>query len=705
MTNQTDSLSNFYALLIGIDNYLPNPWYGSLGGCVRDIQLVEGYLQNTLKIPSERIFKLTSPLPNAVDSFVTQDSLPTYENIVKAFSQLTEKLPENAQVYIHYSGHGGFATTIYPELKRGNQPDEAIVPMDIGESQARYLRDVELATLIKRMTDKGLIVTVILDSCHSGGATRGDDSVIRGLDGAPDDTPRNQESLVGSREELIANWRLLTQGVDASSLSGKWLPQTRDYVLLAACRPSELAREYAVNGKDRHGALTYWTIDTLTSSVSGLTYKSLHDRVSAKIQSKFPQKQTPMLLGESGRFVFGSDSIQLQFAVNVLEVVEENSKPKSVQLNAGLAQGLTVGTRFAIYPLGTTDFTDKEKIQAIVEIRGAGAAKASAEVIEIVRQEKIEAGAQAVMQSAPVNLIRGVRLFKKQVGDKDNELPPELVDKQDEALKAVERFIEGNGWLKLVSNEQEKADYQVAINRKSEYEICLGIPIENLRPALTIGDSDAARKVVQRLVHLAKYQAVQEIDNQFSTLGKNLEVELLTQENWQPGDPIEPHPFSDRQNPTIDSGDYVFLRIKNISSSKTFNIVALDSDATWAISQIALFESEAIFEEFQPGREEIIPLQLTVPDGKEYEKVKESIKVFALLGAADFRWLELPSLDEPTGSRSANAKQGNSPLEKLMEAIGADADAQPPEPRAAVRVFDPNQEWTTKQVTINIINN
>lgn len=46
--------------------------------------------------------------------------------------------------------------------------------MDIGEQDSRYLRDVELATLLKRMTDKGMVVTVILDSCHSGGGTRSD---------------------------------------------------------------------------------------------------------------------------------------------------------------------------------------------------------------------------------------------------------------------------------------------------------------------------------------------------------------------------------------------------------------------------------------------------------------------------------------------------------------------------------------------------
>ena len=55
-------LTNFYALLIGIDFYGQNDLYGNLRGCVADIDLVAGYLQNSLQVPSENICKLTSPL-------------------------------------------------------------------------------------------------------------------------------------------------------------------------------------------------------------------------------------------------------------------------------------------------------------------------------------------------------------------------------------------------------------------------------------------------------------------------------------------------------------------------------------------------------------------------------------------------------------------------------------------------------------------
>jgi Caspase domain len=705
MADKPDKTPNIYALLIGIDYYQPNRLYKNLKGAVRDINLVADYLLKTLKIPSERIFKLTSPNPEVAKTIETKDPEPTYANIVAKFHAITEIAQPGEQVYIHYSGHGGRMTTIYPELKGADQPDEGIVPMDVGNESGRYLRDVELATLLKRMTDKGLIVTVIMDSCHSGEATRGDDIAIRGT-GETDTAPRNSESLVAQRQELIENWRVLTDGIAANITPGFWLPQPRDYVFLAACRPSEYAYEYAVSGKERHGALTYWTIDTLTSSPSGLTYKTLHDRVSAKIQSKFPQM--PMLVGESDRFVFGVDRGSLQYAVNVLEVVEEEvteadsepqKVPKQVRLDAGMANGLSPGARFAIYPFGTTDFTQKNKQWAIVEIASVGASDAWADVIKLLRPGKIEQGSQAVMLSAPVELIRGVRLFKKDIGEKDNQLFQAIKDKEDAALSAVKEALAGNGWLKL-ADAQQKEDYLVAVNQKGEYEICVGTPIQNLTPALKIDDSDAPQKVVKRLVHLVKYQAIQQLSNQFSDLTNKLEVELLTQPNWRPGMPKKPQAFPDPTNLVVKSGEYAFLRIKN-TSSQVLNVGVLDLEPNWAVSRIRLQTSEEIFHPFNPNQEILIPLQIKLPDTGKSSKGAETLKVFATVKPNDFRWLELPSLDEEIAPK-AGLQRDPDPLGQLLAAVGADVDEPPFRMKAAVPIFDPSQEWTTKEIQITL---
>ncbi|MCT7975894.1 caspase family protein [Laspinema olomoucense] len=701
-----NSNSTFYALLIGVDYYLPNPLYKNLQGCVKDINLVADYLKKALKIPTQQIFKLISPHPNTLETVDCQDLPPTYENIVKTFKKITDIAQPQDRVYIHYSGHGGRALTIYPELKGNGQYDEGLVPLDVGELEGHYLRDVELATLLKNMTDKELTVTVILDSCHSGGATRGDCD-IRGSE-SPDFAPRPIDSAVASREELIENWQMLTKG-NGTSLSG--LPPSKDYVLLAACRPTEYAYEYNVNGKDRHGALTYWMIDTLSSTTSPISYKSLYERITAKIQSKFPS-QLPMLLGEANRLVFGRDCLSTPYTVTVMKVDE---KQKQVTLNAGLAQGLSSGTRFAIYPLNTIDFSNKQLQLVIIEVTEVEASSSSAKVLEIdaggiAIKGQIEQGCPAVMVSAPVDLVRRVRLFdQKQAGEKENELPPELVAKQKQALEAVRQDLKDNGWvIELQPNDNREAHYQVAVGRNEEYEICTGMPIKNLRPELKINEQNAAKTVINRLVHLAKYQTVQELDNPASELADCIKFDLCDEKK---------QPFSSSTNLILQDREAVYLRVKN-TSYQTLNIALLDLEPTWAISPISIKGIPAPFYQLQSQEELFIGrIRPTIPEGKGYEQVTETLKLFATRGLADFRWLELTPLDEEFDKKgnlhqeleeiakeftTRGEAQSINPLNNLLITIGSNVNNPPKLTRAMVYEPDPNAEWLTKQIQVTI---
>lgn len=705
----TESASILHVLLIGIDSYKPNRLFKDLRGAVQDINLVETFLKETLNVSPDRIHKLISPNPKdtTIADVRAAGEEPTYENIVKAFDRITQTAQPGEQVYIHYSGHGGRIKTIYPNLKQGNreQTDEGIVPMDIGDTpEGRYIRDVEMTTLLKRMTDKGLIVTVVLDCCNSGGATRGDAEIRSGS--GIDTLERSSDSLVAEREELERNWLELTRD-RAVGVAG--LPQTRDYVLLAACRPNEYAYEYAVNGgTERHGALTYWMIDTLTSMATcgqPLTYKLLHDRVNAQIQSKFPQ-QLPMILGESDRRVFSSDRWSTPYTVSVIKV-----DAGKITLNAGQAQGLSQGTRFSIYPLGTTDFSDKQRQVAIVELTTVEGSTSIAKILQraeggIEVNGNVEPGAPAIMIAAPVDLIRRVRFFHKAKGDKENELPSSLIDQQTGALKAVRQAMTGNGWVVEVE-EGESAHYQVAVGREGEYEISIGSPIQNLRPLLLINEPTAPKQVVDRLVHISKYQIVQSLENSSSKLAQMIDLELLKEDETT---------FDDPQNPVIKDGDQVRLRLTN-NGSQPLKVAVLDLEPTWAISQIPLGGLETPFFQLEAGAKEELPLRMTVPDDEVYQQTKETLKVFAVQrGLADFRWLTLPPLDEPPAPRKAELEQdlkdiaehsvtrgeaeGINPLNDLLSAIGADLDQAPKVTRAATVVVDPKQEWVTKQIQI-----
>ncbi|MCP6760015.1 MAG: caspase family protein [Fischerella sp. CENA71] len=699
-------MNYLYALLIGIDCYLPNELpdgasYRSLKGCVRDINHVEAFLKRQFNLPSEQIYKLTasnvdgSPVPSESPS-----NWPTYENIVRMFQELTLKAQSGDQVYIHYSGHGGRAATIYQEIKREKGSDETLVPLDIGKPTSRYLRDLELAALLQRMVSKGLVITVVLDSCHSGGATRAGDSDIRGADtNTVDTTRRPTESLVASASELVKTWQNLTGRTRNATAVGGMLPDVKDYVLLAACRPSEYAYEYAFNGKERNGALTYWLLDSLQNRSLNLTYNELYSRINAKIHSQF-QQQTPMLLGEGNRLVFGNNYESLQYAVTVMQVNVANN-PVRLKLNAGIVQGVEEGSQFAIYPRGIKDITQEDNYLAVAKITEIDVTDVWAEVIKTLCTGEIEPGASAVMLSAPVDLIRGIRLVEcTPENTKLEDLPPKEINQQV-ALQAVADALAGNGWVKLVAGE-EVADYQVSINKHSEYEICepTGQPFPNLRPPLKVGETDAPAKLVKRLVHLTKYKATEELDNFGTTLTKKLVVELVgKQANYRRTRQPSPQPFNDPSNPSVQAGGTIFLRIRN-EFSQVLNVVVLALSSDWSISLLDILGDNANFVPFDPGQEECIPLKMSLPKG--YQEGTDIFKVFVTVGQANFRWLELPSLDQPippSATRGLNSPRNQ--LEELLAAVGA--DDQPSTSRNVQVVADPSRGWTTKQVTVKVI--
>ena len=665
--------SSLHALLIAIDCYLPNRlpmggYYPSLGGCVSDINRIENFLTQKLGLASDNILKLTASNTGKTEPSEPSEKWPTYDNMVRAFNQVVEKAASGDQVCIYYSGHGGRTKTAYPESKGADGLDETLVPTDIGNSEARYLRDIEIAHLLKKMVDKGLIVTMILDSCHSGGATRGNvGAATRGISEI-DTTKRPTDSLVASTEELSKTWSQLNETSKTRNIeSGSgWLPQSKGYVLLAACKPNESAIEDNF-GDIRSGVLTHYFLESLAKQIGpGFTYKTLHDQVIAKVHSKYPS-QTPLLEGDADRIVFGSDHVQPAFAVNVMDINNENNE---VLLSTGQSQGVKKGSQFAIYPSGVTDFRQVDKRLAIVEITKLGASDSWAKITAKFGQQGIEQGAQAVLVDlGSVNLERKIVLTQQ-----SNDIIPSSIN-QSEALEQIKSAIPtfGKGFILLATGESanEKIDYQVAVNPKGEFEIWdpTGAIIQNLNPPIKISESNAAVRVIQRLVHLAKYNNVLQLDNHDSQspLSRKLKVEFLgLQSNFEPGDKLEiqqlPASIESGNVNSFKEGTYLVLRIQN-NSSQVLNITVLDLQPDWGVTQAYPRSSDSYFMPIDPGKSEDIQLKVSLPQG--YKEGRDVIKVFATVGPTNFRWLELPVLDQPMST-----KNGTRSIGAVLEVLG-----------------------------------
>lgn len=705
-------MSKFYALLIGIDQYLPNRlpgglYYGHLQGCVRDVMRVQKFLIDRMEVPTEHIFTFTATNMGQAQPQEPATQWPTYANILTGFRQITTIAHPGDQVFIHYSGHGGRATTIYPEVKGKNEHDETLVPTDIGNSEDHYLRDLHLAKLLQEMVDKKLNVTLVLDSCHSGGATRGVTATPRGI-GVVDTTPRHSPLAENERQAQIANWQaaMRTSTRNLKPDSG-WLPEPTGYTLLAACRGTELAYEdnFEIDGvQTRSGALTYALLDALSNLGGGLTYKMLHDRVVAKVHAYF-DLQTPMLHGDGTRTVFGIGQTRSTYRVNVRQVDVAN---KRVQLDAGQSGLVRKGVQFAIYPPATLDAVRSAQRLAIATVADVGAVDAWADITQVLKDEPIQQGAQALLfNPGNTRLQRTVRMVLQ------DDLPGTI--DQASALQAVVDLIRGGeGSFVRLATAAQTADFHITVDKASNYVIgdSANAALPNLRPALPISDPQSAQTVVTRLTHLTQYRNVRELANyeESSPLSNKLRVEAFhLPADYQRGDKPEPILFDLTAGPpTVKAGEYFGIRVKNLLPElppvgadpvrNDLNITILDLQPDWGISQIYPGD-EAAFLPLDPQREVIRIFKASLPHG--YTQGTDVVKVFATIGTTNFRWLQLPALDQPRSVTRSGLTQPKNALEALLASVAE--TAQVATFRNATLVADPSSEWVTEQVEVTVV--
>ena len=162
------------ALVIGIGQQEDNAW-GKINGD-RDVPFVEEMLKNA-KFKTSNVKKL-----------VNQQA--TKATIVNALKSLASQSKRGDIVYVHFSGHGQQMKDVHNDEKDGL--DECWIPYDAYRKPCekdrgeKHLTDDEVNYYLNAVRDKigdtGKML-VVIDACHSGDATRGDDDeVVRGVE-------------------------------------------------------------------------------------------------------------------------------------------------------------------------------------------------------------------------------------------------------------------------------------------------------------------------------------------------------------------------------------------------------------------------------------------------------------------------------------------------------------------------------------------
>ena len=89
---------------------------------------------------------------------------------------LIDSAVEGDVSFFYYAGHGSQVRN--SRSREPDKMDESLVPADSNAGQPD-IRDKELTALLNQALDKHVLLTVVLDSCHSGSMSRGQIGSIR----------------------------------------------------------------------------------------------------------------------------------------------------------------------------------------------------------------------------------------------------------------------------------------------------------------------------------------------------------------------------------------------------------------------------------------------------------------------------------------------------------------------------------------------
>lgn len=255
-----------HALFVGIDDYPGRP----LSGCVNDARAAESWLR-ARSGPAPRIRTL-------------YDARATRAAVLAGVGEHLGGSGPGDTALLWFSGHGSQSPTADPGEATGWS--QALVCHDsLVPGGQPVLQDTELGALLDGIAARGTHVVAVLDCCHSGGATRED--AVRGV-------PWRPWWHTGSRD-----------GGGTGTEPGR-------HVLLAACRPQELAHEKVIDGQTR-GCFSHALLSTLDRLGPTTTYGEVHTLTHARVRA-LGHLQHPELRGpEGGVFLSGEPAAASPF--------------------------------------------------------------------------------------------------------------------------------------------------------------------------------------------------------------------------------------------------------------------------------------------------------------------------------------------------------------------------------------------------------
>lgn len=678
-------MSNFWALLIGINDYQAVP---KLRGCVQDVEGVRDFLVRNLAVPEGNITMLLDGAANRA-------------GIIQALDDLANdnRITSGDQIFIHYSGHGSQMRDT-----TGLEPDgynETLVAWDSRLPGTPDIPDKVLGALLDQLVArKGENVTVFLDCCHSGSGTRKantDADAPLSRQAPPDGAP---PALPESDLQLIQRAAGRTAGPSG------WASGGIPYTLFAACRDDEEANEYRASDEAGNymwsGAFTYFMLQAMRQMGPSTSYAQLYDQVAVKVNTRYPT-QLPLCEGNRDREVFGSRPVQRD---PFIRVRQQNGE---LTLEAGMIHDLQLGAKLAVYPLSvnTRDEAAGQTPLATVEVTSVAATSAKA---QLLTGQIAEEATHALITEQAYSGQRQSLALKSKGGAANDDALRRLADLIAQTAPAGQK----PPYLDVLADPSQPADLRViaedgrlTIYNRNLDELVLPEDIED-------GGGDVAA-VLNSLQSIARYRNILALTNQdgSSQLQGKIKVgfrQLLDGE----GQPLPAGAINEGGEITLtydpenaDNNLYV-VDVTNTSGQEVYPYVLL-VNADYSLS--ILYPQSGQQDVLKPGNTLPIglgrgqdPLEVYLPeegDGLDlgtWDYSHDYIKVIATTTPTDFKVLEQDGLNvappAPGGRRAVG-----SPLDELIDTVAGGAGKR----LARRKRAEAGEDWATVELAYSTV--
>ncbi|KAK8016717.1 caspase [Apiospora rasikravindrae] len=625
--------TSHYALLVGINGY-PNP-KNRLNGAVRDAQEFKVLLNDSVEHASVKILTATqSEHTEAFNPSEDRECWPTYDNITAEFNRILAQAPPHSFVYVHFSGHGSHGPS-------GDNNARETMPLALcvlsGEEGPkppnRYLWGSELASILKAMVDRELVVTLVLDCCFSGSVKRSDNNGLRFLEYEPNVDAAfpmdSSKSLPYADDIAFSKFR-------KASMLPNWLANPAGYTVLTACGPTQRALEIRDEASLQHGMLSYFLLRACKQFGGlGCSLGILFQHLQAMIQER-AGTQMPCLLGNRTLGLFGRNERQPGFFE--AHVAVRRGSDNEVRIPIGEAQNVSLGDLFKLSPLGAKYEGSRRAVTGcVVQVTPLHSVLGPYDAEDDLGARTgwlAQPLTRTSFQRYPVRILSSVPQrdeIENALGKEGFMISPVGVDSQQTPFC----FINHSG-----------TDFSIL---ESGTDKTLHLPERPMADANTKGIRDV-------LEHLIRYQLAKESVSVFQ-IDISLPYQVYMESNGMR--------FEAGASIHVSHDDDIYLNVHNNGPHDIYLFV-FGFWPFWEVQHI-FKRSHSVVPPSQPKRRKIT---MTVPPGllKDGQMVSHDlIKVFITTQFTSFNILELPSLGdkmEEIQVRSKESKRGDSDISK-----------------------------------------